>query len=299
MEKQGYKPGHELVRPQVPMRTTGPLSAAEVDDFYRDGFVVKRGLVTGEQLAGVLKARESLPKLHSPDELYGKLGFNVWDQCERFREVATKTMAAAAAQLTPAVEIGVGVGVVVPEKRELVALKDAYFVLQGEQKGCNFHVDDEYFWPATRDAAGPGVNVWVALDEVRASEVGGGLAVASGSHSAEYLDCREAIRGRTCDMAEIAPPKAKRLETVVVTPDMRPGDAIIHTRFLFHRADPFKHPDSTAARAGIARYSVRFMPANAMAAPCTSLGGKLTLGTHIRLADADPSQYPSCILQEK
>jgi len=288
MEKKACIPGHELVRPQFPLRSTGPLSSADVDDFYRDGFVVKRGLVSGEQLSGLLKARDELSEIPAAGGLYEKLGFNVWDKSPQFREVATRTFAAAAAQLTPANGSG---------NRELVALRDAYFVLQSGSNGCYFHVDDDFFWPAPRDAPGPGVNVWLALDKIT-SDRGGGLAVARGSHTAEYLDCREAISGgpgNTCGLAKIAPEKAKRLESVAVVPDMKPGDAIIHTRFLFHRADPFKD-DTTGV--GIGRYSVRFMPGTAEAQLCAVKEGKFVLGERIRLADADPAQFPSCILNE-
>lgn len=288
-------PGHELVRPSVPLRTTGPLSASEVDDYYRDGVIVKRGLVSGEKLASVLKAREDLSKLPAAiSGLYQKLNFNMWDQSEAFRVLATTTFAAAAAQLTPATASTGG--------RELVALRDAYFVMQGSSKGCYFHVDDAFFWPSPRDAPGPGVNVWLALDEISA-EIGGGLAVARGSHTAEYLDCREAISGgfmNTCQLAEIAPEKAKRLERIAVIPEMQPGDAIIHTRYLFHRAEPFKEGTlGYSGETGIGRYSVRYMPGTAVVEPVAIEGKKVVFGEKVRLADADPTKYPSCILSEE
>lgn len=148
------------------------------------------------------------------------------------------------------------------------------------------------------------MNVWLALDEI-SEETGGGLAVARASHTAEYLDCREAIAGfedrpgKTCGLKDIAPDKAKRLEDVAVVPNMRPGDAIIHTRFLFHRADPFKEDAGDAADVGAGRYSVRYMPGTAEAQPCTFENEKIAFGEKIRLADADPTDYPSCVLEKE
>lgn len=56
-----------------------------------------------------------------------------------FRELAIASpLAAAAAQLTGAKGTG-------GEGRDLCVVRDAYFRLKGENKGCNFHVDDSYY----------------------------------------------------------------------------------------------------------------------------------------------------------
>ena len=83
-------------------------------------------------------------------------------------------------------------------------------------------------------------------------------------------------------------------------PDMQPSHAIIHTRFLFHRADPFKEEGdgtSKAADIGVGRYSVRYMVGTAEAEKPVFADGKVVFGTKIRLADADPTHYPSCVLK--
>ena len=49
---------------------------------------------------------------------------------------------------------------------------------------CGWHVDDLGFWPATPDA--PGINAWIALDDMEHTHHGGGLALAVGSHQATW-----------------------------------------------------------------------------------------------------------------
>ena len=94
-----------------------------------------------------------------------------------------------------------------PFWQDLHIVKDAVFCFKGDvdnpsKSGCDWHVDDAFFWPAANDANGPGVNVWLALDPVTAD--GGGLCVAAQSHTEEFLDCRKAISTGpqdTCSMS--------------------------------------------------------------------------------------------------
>jgi ectoine hydroxylase-related dioxygenase (phytanoyl-CoA dioxygenase family) len=204
-----------------------------------------------------------------------------------FRELAVSSpLAAAAAQLTPAPSDSVKT-----DQRALCVLRDAYFRMCGKNTGCNFHVDDAGFWPCTRDSPGPGVNVWVALDEV--GEDGGGLAVARASHTEEFLDCREAIRANTCMIHQLAPESAQRLEAVRDVPKMKPGDAIICTRFMFHRADPFVAGSEGESGPGVGRYSVRYMPGEAVVTPMRYVDGKIVGDPAFRLSDGDNSLYPA------
>lgn len=108
---------------------------------------------------------------------------------------------------------------------------------------------------------GPGANVWVALSNYD-PRLGGGLAVAKGSHRAAWRDAAiAAIRGRTCDLATLSPELQRKAEACRAEYKLQPGDAIIHDRHCFHRAVPF-------TRAGLRvyngqpllRYSVRYMP---------------------------------------
>ncbi|CAD7700474.1 unnamed protein product [Ostreobium quekettii] len=177
----------------------------------------------------------------------------------------------------------------------MCVLRDAYLKLRGDNQGCNFHVDDTGFWPSPRDEPhGPGVNVWLALDPVGGDR--GGLAVARRSHTHLYLDCREAITvgyGDTCRIHELAPEKAARLEAVKDCPHMAPGDAIILTRFCFHRGDPFVVGSEGAAGPGISRYSVRYMPGEAVVEGADFVDGKVVREDPVQLKDANPQKYPA------
>ena len=221
-------------------------------------------------------------KLGMSNALYDNLSFRVWSADEAFRELALSSpVAAAAAQLTPTTSTS----------RGLIVLKDAYFRLQGDNLGCGFHVDDPYFWPSPPDAPGPGVNAWVALNDV--GEHGGGLTFAPRSHLPEFVDHRQAIKNQTCAMAELDPEKNAQLEAIAVSPQVKAGDVILHTRFLFHRGNPFTSGTEAARGAGIARYSVRYMPAEAIVNEISVVDGKVEHKPPVALDDADPSNFPA------
>jgi hypothetical protein len=92
-----------------------------------------------------------------------------------------------------------------------------------------------------------GVNVWITLSPINAS-IGGGLALANGSASAPWREeCRKAITGtdkkgipQTCNMKTITPACHRRMEERMLVFNMEPGDAIVHSRYTFHRAVPFQ-----------------------------------------------------------
>lgn len=71
-------PGRELILPATLMAETGPLSRADVDRFFRDGYVVTRGLVPPEMLARAQVARgEVEARPFSPGSVYHRLAFGL------------------------------------------------------------------------------------------------------------------------------------------------------------------------------------------------------------------------------
>ena len=189
------------------------VAGMQIDEFYREGFLIVRGLLVGDLLE---RARAATLKSDMEGTEYDTLAFSAWQQDPCWLEVARHApIVQAVAQLTPLVSSG---------KEDLHVAKDAVFVFKGDARnpgkaGCDWHVDDNFFWPAALDANGPGVNVWIALDPVTAD--GGGLCVAARSHTAEFVDCRQAIReGGTCSMSQIYKGGRDRLEAVCVRPGM-------------------------------------------------------------------------------
>lgn len=156
---------------------------------------------------------------------------------------------------------------------------------------CGFHVDDVGFWPATADS--PGVNAWLALDDMPSS-TGGGFALAVGSHEAHWRTEAQRVTGATtffpadgyrsaadmfanrsgsgtCNIETSAPHLYRRLvDTQRIYDDLRRGDVIFHQRFLFHRTVPFEK-DFAARLEGrdlmYRRYSVRYSPGGAIIPP--------------------------------
>jgi hypothetical protein len=282
----GRAPGFELWRGDESV-VTGPLSPAQIDEFYSEGFLIVRGLLAGELLE---RCRASTLQTHLANTEYETLTFNAWNQDPVWLEVARHApIVQAVAQLTPAVASG---------EETLHVAKDAVFVFRGDvnnpnKAGCDWHVDDSFFWPAALDANGPGVNVWIALDDVTAD--GGGLCLSRRSHTADFLDCRESIRKEgTCDMSRIYKDGRDRLEAACVRPQMQPGDAILHTRFLFHRTDPFRKGSAALEGPGIRRYTVRYMPASARMTGVDRMG---TFGLQFfkgqPISDLDPLRFPA------
>jgi hypothetical protein len=70
-------------------------------------------------------------------------------------------------------------------------LRDILLAKDDDAYICGWHVDDTGFWPAT--AASPGVNAWIAHDDMPV-ETGGGFALALKSHTAPWRrEAHEAI----------------------------------------------------------------------------------------------------------
>ena len=203
----------------------------QVFEYREQGTVVVKNLLSGDLLE---RAKRSCTALEEkiPVPTFESLAMDAWKQREDpFLEIATRSpLVAAARQL-------------IPEAREegLFVLKDAFFKSVGANQGCGWHVDDKFFWPAAPNTSG--INIWVALDNVTSD--GGGLAVAPGSHTSEFLGARDAIaNGNTCALAQISPEWNARLEAMRETPTLQPGVARYSVRYV---------PGSTRLDGGFAR----------------------------------------------
>jgi Phytanoyl-CoA dioxygenase (PhyH) len=170
----------------------------------------------------------------------------------------------------------------------LRVLRDIFLAKDNGQFICGWHVDDMGFWPATQDSP-TGINVWVAIDDMPPSD-GGGFAVAVQSHVASwrneahtatgsslyfplpdgYNNASHMILNRTgggtCNIQQVAPHLHQRMEETSRVYDIRRGDIIIHTRWLFHRTIPFKDSDDTNSRI-YRRYSIRYGPGSSKIPP--------------------------------
>lgn len=279
-------PGSELKKlPASQLVNRGPLTAAQIEQFFEQGFIVVPSLVPPELLQRMKHAIPQIEKakFQSNMSLYDTLKFRTWSSNDAYRQVATSSpVAAAAAQLTSAGS----------QSDDVFIVRDAYFRLKGENIGCGFHVDDPFFWPCPVDAPGPGVNCWIPLHDV--DEDGGGLTIAPRSHLADFLDCREAIKdGQTCRLAELDPAKNQRLENIAVSPQMKAGDVLLHTRWMFHRGNPFRSGSKGAQGDGIARYSVRYMPGGTVVNDFDFIDGKFIQKDPIVVNNTTEEDFPA------
>jgi hypothetical protein len=192
---------------------------------------------------------------------------------------------------------------------------------------CGWHVDDVGFWPAT--ASSPGVNAWIAIDDMP-TERGGGLALALGSHKARWKHQAYTVTGAThtlppqgfksaadlfasrtgngtCNIATTAPHLHRRMEETKRVYDVKRGDVVFTTRWLFHRTVPFEKNETAKYREeqGVddliyRRYSVRYAPGSAIIPPGYGLepsvlwnpenGGR----TADDVSQHDTPWYPKC-----
>jgi hypothetical protein len=119
-----------------------------------------------------------------------------------------------------------------PSTQTLRVLKDVFLSKGNETDYCGWHVDDQTFWPIKYSpTAKPGVNAWIAMDDIP-SKHGGGLAVSPQSHVAEWRQeayqtigstptypdegyespgkMFESYKTTTCNLAKAAPQTCKR-----------------------------------------------------------------------------------------
>ena len=172
----------------------------------------------------------------------------------------------------------------------LRVMRDIFLAKDEEEYICGWHVDDTGFWPATAEA--PGINAWIALDDMPV-ERGGGFALAVGSHTAPWKEQAYHVIGSThtfpregfksptdmaenragngtCNIETAAPHLHRRMEETTRIYDLKRGDVIFHTRWLFHRTVPFNR-DVVKDRISndddpllYRRYSVRYGPGYSM-----------------------------------
>lgn len=258
------------------------LSQEEFDQYWSDGFLLKKGLVKGEELERLTEGSTKVADTFFWTDLvfgkfYKKLAMQTWKYNKNLAKFALESNAGSiAAQL-------------LQEEKSIRILKDAIFAHTSTKEGCGFHVDDLGFWPANST----GVTFWIALSPMRVTE-GGGIRVAKGSHIANswIAECREAVtENATCEIAEHAPSCHERLYAMSETYDMEPGDAIIWDRYLFHRSDRFLQETDEVKL----RYSIRYVPGNATAAGMHHSSvetGELLRGPHY------PQVWPRAIEEE-
>jgi ectoine hydroxylase-related dioxygenase (phytanoyl-CoA dioxygenase family) len=169
-------------------------------------------------------------------------------------------------------------------------LRDIFLAKDDDQYTCGWHVDDFGFWPATAES--PGVNAWVALDDMPVDQ-GGGFALAIASHQAPwreeahyvtgasttfpaqgYTSADDMIANRpgkgTCNLKYSAPHLHKRMEETKRIYPVKRGDVIFHERWLFHRTVPFdrafvaEHQNEDVI---YRRYSIRYGPGSSVIPP--------------------------------
>eukprot|EP00290_Baffinella_frigidus_P005539 CAMPEP_0180138232 /NCGR_PEP_ID=MMETSP0986-20121125/12742_1 /TAXON_ID=697907 /ORGANISM="non described non described, Strain CCMP2293" /LENGTH=370 /DNA_ID=CAMNT_0022079959 /DNA_START=47 /DNA_END=1159 /DNA_ORIENTATION=- len=252
-----------LFRAGPPART---LTPDEVATYDRDGVVLVRGLLRGAELEHAIAAAEAVVQetTRAGSDLYRVVTFQGWRTNRALRRVAMDSASPSiAAQV-----MGLS------RTQPLHVMKDAMLAMDPGNIGCGWHVDDKFFWPVEDVPPGAdapvGCNVWIALTPV-STHTGGGLAVAAGSSSASWREeCRSVITGeegggegrpRTCRMAELSPAFDARFENLKLLHDMAPGDALVHTRYCFHRSELFT-PAAAGAPTRVA-YSIRYETAEA------------------------------------
>ena len=186
----------------------------------------------------------------------------------------------------------------------LRVMRDILLAKDDEAYICGWHVDDLGFWPATAEA--PGINAWIALDDMEHTDHGGGFALAVGSHQASWRHQAHVATGAsttfptttttttmgytsaadmfaqrtgsgTCNLRDAAPHLHRRMEETKRIYPVRRGDVIFHTRWLFHRTVPFaRHYVAACARQQqqqkevpliYRRYSIRYSPGDATIPP--------------------------------
>ena len=215
-----------------------------------------------------------------------------------------------------------------PSDKTLRVLKDVFLAKGREENYCGWHVDDGFFWPTSAHATSelPGVNAWIAMDDITA-KVGGGLAVAPASHKADWrheayetigstmtfpeggyktiadmMSSSKAIGG-TCDLAKAAPDLDACIDSTKHVFDFRKGDVLLHTRWLFHRSVPLtkagaKHFEKLDPV--IKRYSIRYEVGDARLLggftlePSVVLKPENAMKTLDEVSANDTAWYPKC-----
>lgn len=213
--------------------------------------------------------------------------------------------------------------------RRLRVLKDALLCKGPEPGFCGWHVDDWVFWPTIADESSsePGVNAWIALDDMPA-KWGGSIALSPASHVADWrhqaykaigstptLDAETGLvlgsesskKGvlNTCKMAELAPELAQRMEKSRAVFDFEKGDVLFHTRWLFHRSLPVNDKGlayfaKRGQKVALKRYSIRYELGSAKLQRGMSMEPSILMNPRNRgktldeVCENDGPWYPQC-----
>ena len=252
--------------PSAPQPST--LTDEQRQVFHETGVLLLPGLLQGDMLQDAVDAaehiyqnRDAMTRLFQ--SRYAQLSFQEWRSTSGLARVAFESNASSiAADL-------------LGETRAIRLIKDALFGQTQEGKGSGFHIDDKAFWPAEDDASG--IDIWIALSDYDTTQ-GGGVRVAPGSHSAEWaFPCRETAfhAAEKYEFANLSQACLADLDSVSVVYDMKPGDALLWDRFVFHRQEPFKVAMDNVHKL---RYTVRYASSKVRAAVNGLLHPSIELG---------------------
>lgn len=245
------------------------LTHEQIDQYARDGVLLVKGLLTPQQLTLAQERAASLldaKQRRFPN--YRLIEFQNWQASASTRRIALDSAAPAMAAQLMGFHEGTP-GASPPPPRQVRLLKDIVLAMEAGDTGCGWHVDDKLFWPTfDSEAVGArdeGVNVWITLSDLDA-RTGSGLAVAVGSHAADFREeCRRAIAGamgggegtpRTCELEELRPDCHQQMEALKQLHTMDAGDALFSSRYLFHRGEPFAQGEAKL------RLVLRYVPAD-------------------------------------
>ena len=315
----------EIVAPEF------KLSPEQIETFKRDGVLVIRGLLKGKELKNAIRTAKKMKRLSLLERIfntllttsYRNIDFQTWRKYKSMEHIAfDSNVPSIVAQLMGYVkydnsETNNENKSCSSSEKAIRLLNDAFLVYEDGGVGCGWHVDDKTFWPCTDspiDTLDSGINVWITLSPIKASE-GGGLAVAPTSHNAKW---REEARGfiagvdevtnrvLTCEMERLSPDYHDKFEELKLTMDMEPGDAIIHDRYIFHRSDAFKKERKIGwLKRKKLRISLRYMPSDAnvdtrMGMEPAFLAKNMTTGDEIMKGEEYfPQVWPTSLRKER
>lgn len=163
----------------------------------------------------------------------------------------------------------------------LRVIRDIFLAKDSNDKyTCGWHVDDMGFWPATPNS--PGINAWIAFDDMPLND-SSGFALAVQSHNAIWKHYaynatgasmifptdtggyhnvsdmfQQRTGGGTCNIQHIAPNIHQRMEDTKRIYNIKRGDVIFHTRWLFHKTIPYPNHNDNNMNHVYRRYSIRY-----------------------------------------
>ena len=244
-------PGISIHLDAPPLFRPVSLPDEQIQAFERDGAILIKNLLNPKETEQIKQAIARAPDTFSIGARnYNKIRFDIWRIEETIANLALKDLPNVAAQLLPG-------------EPSFRLLRDAFFSYAQGGAGCGWHVDDGGFWPTQNDTGG--VTLWLALDDMTG---GGGLALANRTYLGPdtIAKCRDAIEGKTCAMATASPECEKLMENAKIEWDVKAGDAIVWSRWVFHRTIPVNLTLSDNEQPfQKQRYSVRYIPSNARA----------------------------------